>query len=581
MNQLATSLQPLIERLKALTLVQRLLLITVVCLVLGGGFFGWSAATAPRFAVLFSNLESADAAGIIEKLRENKIPYKIGHAGTEISVPEETVYETRLSLAGEGLPSGGGIGFELFDQQRFGESEFSEQVKYHRALEGELARTIAHLSGVESARVHLVLPSRSLFASSDNAASASVALRLKPSAKLSREQARGIVNLVASSVRGLTPAAVTVVDGSGRKLAGGDDEQETVTNSLEFQRNYERGLARDLQQILDTAVGPNKSVVRVAADVTFAREEVTEERIDPESTASRSFQIIEEHSANSNVTSGGVPGVVSTLDGADPNLASKPQNGLVRRSETRNYEISKTTRKTAEPVGRVTRISVAVAVDGTWKGKGEKRVFSARSKEELATIKNLLVSAAGIKDARGDQIAVECVPFAALEEGLEQVAEPKGVDAVEVLVKKHWPYALGGAGLLLALLVGGTVFALTRKRPLPVEDSAKKLPDGVTVDLSKQLGSFNGQISVEASDVAAQTLETIAAKRESLPPVDDAQLSEDTQREAEKLRALTAEIASGDPYLAARVIRAWLRESNEQTPPPSPNPNSSSEEAAA
>ena len=194
----------------------------------------------------------------------------------------------------------------------------------------------------------------------------------------------------------------------------------------------------------------------------------------------------------------------------------------------------------------------------------------------------LLVSAAGVKDARGDQIAVECVPFAALDEGLEQVAEPKGVEAVEALAKKHWPYVLGGAGLLLALLVGGTVFALTRKKKLPVEESAKQLPDGVTVDLSKQLGSFNGQISVEASDVAAQTLETIAAKRESLPPVDNAQLSEDTQREAEKLRALTAEIASSDPYLAARVIRAWLRESNEQTPPPAaPNPEGSSEEAAA
>src|SRR5688500_16864527 len=236
MNQLAASLQPLIERLKALTLVQRLVLITEVRLVLGGGSSGWNAATAPRYAELFSNLEAPDPPSIGEQLREHKISYKIGHAGSEILVPEETVYETRLQLAGEGLPSGGGIGFELFDQQRFGESEFSEQVKYHRALEGELARTIAHLSGVESARVHLVLPSRSLFASSDNAASASVALRLKGGARLNRDQTRGIVNLVASSVRGLTPEGVTIVDGSGRRLAGGDSESETVTNSLEFQR---------------------------------------------------------------------------------------------------------------------------------------------------------------------------------------------------------------------------------------------------------------------------------------------------------------------------------------------------------
>jgi flagellar M-ring protein FliF len=579
MNPLASSLAPLIERLKALTLMQRLVLITVLCLVAGGGFLGWTEVTTPRYAVLFSNLESADAAQIIEKLRASKVPYKIGQGGTEISVPEETVHETRLNLAGAGMPSGGGVGFELFDQQRFGESEFSEQVKYHRALEGELARTITHLSGVESARVHLVLPTRSLFASSDNAASASVALRLKSGAKLTREQARGIVNLVASSVRGLTPAAVTVVDGSGRKLAGGDDETETVSNSLEFQRNYERGLAHDLQQILDAAVGANKSVVRVAADVTFAREEVTEERIDPQQVATRSFQIVEEHNNNSSATSGGVPGVVSTLDGADPSLSGNGQKGLIRRSETRNYEMSKTTRKTAEPVGRVTRISVAVAVDGTWKGTGEKRAFTVRSKEELATIKNLLVSAAGIKDARGDQIAVECVPFAPVEDVFSAAqAESKPANAVEALVKKHWPYALGGAGLLLALLVGGTVFALTRKKKLPLGDATKQLPDGVSVELSK----LNGQISVEASDVAAQqTLETFAAKRESLPPPDNAQLSEDTQREAERLRALTTEIATADPYLAARVIRAWLRESNQQAPAPSANTGASSEEAAA
>jgi flagellar biosynthesis/type III secretory pathway M-ring protein FliF/YscJ len=250
----------------------------------------------------------------------------------------------------------------------------------------------------------------------------------------------------------------------------------------------------------------------------------------------------------------------------------------VRRSETRNYEISKTTRKTAEPVGRVTRISVAVAVDGTWKGKGEKRVFSARSKEELATIRNLLTSAAGIKDARGDQLAVECVPFAALDEVAAEVhAEPKGVEAMEALAKKHWPYALGAGGLLIALLVGGTVFALTRKKKQPGDEKTKQLPDGVSVELS----NLNGQISVQASDVAAQTLETFAAKRESLPPVDTAQLSEDTQREAERLRALTTEIASGDPYLAARVIRAWLREANEQTPAQPANPEKSSEEVAA
>ncbi|HEX6243515.1 MAG TPA: flagellar basal-body MS-ring/collar protein FliF [Polyangiales bacterium] len=564
MKPLTDALAPLLERLKAMTLKQRMGLIAAVTALVAVGLWAWASATAVKYGVLFGNLEQGDAAQIIEKLRENKVPYKLEQAGTQILVPEETVHETRLTLAGEGLPSGGGVGFELFDEQRFGESEFSEQVKYHRALEGELSRTITHLSGVESARVHLVLPSRSLFASADNAASASVALRLKPGARLSRDQTRGIVNLVASSVRGLTPQGVTVVDGSGRRLSGGDDENETVTNSLEFQRNYERGLTRDLQQILDTAIGAGTSVVRVAAEVTFAREEVTEELIDPTQTTSRSFQIVEEHDQNSNVTSGGVPGAVSTLEGADPSLATKPQQGLVRRSETRNYEISKTTRKTAQPVGRVTRISVAVAVDGHWKGKGEKRAFTARSPQELQTIKNILISAAGVKDARGDQIAVECVPFASSDDAV--AAADEGGKTIEVLVKKHWPYAAGAAGLLV-LLLGVSVALLLRKKKLPEgEPEPMKLPDGVTVELSKQLPG----VSTETSDVAQATLETIAGRRESLPPADDHALPEDTQREAEKLRALTAEIAAADPYLAARVIRAWLREANEQAPKDAP-----------
>ena len=574
MKPLMQALGPLLERLKALTLKQRFALITAVLLVVGVGLWVWAAALAVKYGVLFSNLEQADASQIIEKLRENKVLYKLERGGTEILVAEDSVHETRLQLAGEGLPSGGGVGFELFDEQRFGESEFSEQVKYHRALEGELSRTITHLAGVESARVHLVLPSRSLFASSDNAASASVALRLKAGARLSRDQTRGIVNLVASSVRGLTPEGVTIVDGSGRRLAGGDSDSETVTNSLEFQRNYERSLSRDLQQILDTAVGMNQTVVRVAADVTFAREEVVEERIDPNSTASRSFQIVEEHdNSQGGVTSGGVPGAVSTLEGSDPSLAGKTAGaGLVRRSETRNYEISKIVRKTSEPVGRVTRISLAVAVDGHWKGKGDKRVFTARTPQELATIKTLLVSAAGIKETRGDQIAVECVPFADAQTPDAAPAELKGLEAV---VKKNLPYAVVAGGVLALLLVGAIMFTLLRKGGKPIVPDLQLPGGGINVELAKVTPGVAG-VTVEANDVAAATLGELAAARETLPVPETKSLSEDSQAEAERLRALTSEIASGDPYLAARVIRTWLRESSES----GTSQNSGSEAAA-
>jgi len=542
MQPLLDALKPWLERWKALPLQRRMGLIVAIALIVGGGLWGWAAANATSYAVLFGNLEPGDASAIVERLKGQKVAYKLERGGTEIWVPEQSVYETRLSLAGEGLPNGGGQGFELFDQQKFGESEFSEQVKYHRALEGELTRTITHLSGVESARVHLVLPSRSVFVNSENTASASVALRLKPGAKLSREQVRGLVHLIASSVRGLSPESVTIVDGSGRRLSGGEDDSEVANTSMEFQRNYERAQERSLQQILDTTVGPGRAMVRVAADVSFAREEMTEERVDPNMVAARSFQITEERDVSPGATAGGVPGAVGTLEGADDKLTTSTQNGITRRSETRNFEISKTVRRNVEPVGRVMRLSVAVVVDGNWKGKGDKRTFVIRPAAELATIKSVVATAAGTKEERGDKVTVECVPFA--EQPVELEVAPVGFDAV---IKKNLPIAAGGAGALLLLAIGGTVFVMSRK---------KKKENLVDLKLAAESPP---QLKVETNPNAPAVASLPAPAIQEGPA-----LSADAQAEAERIRAVTAEIAAGDPYLAARVVRGWLSESNSE-----------------
>jgi flagellar M-ring protein FliF len=543
MQSLLDALKPWLERWKALPLQRRMGLVVAVALIVGGGLWGWAAANQTTYAVLFGNLEPGDASAIVERLKGQKVQFKLERGGTEIWVPEPSVYETRLSLAGEGLPNGGGQGFELFDQQKFGESEFSEQVKYHRALEGELTRTITHLSGVESARVHLVLPSRSVFVNSENTASASVALRLKPGAQLTRDQTRGLVHLIASSVRGLSPEAVTIVDGSGRRLSGGEDESEVANTSMEFQRNYERSQERSLQQILDTTVGPGRAMVRVAAEVSFAREEMTEERVDPNMVAARSFQITEERDNAAGATAGGVPGAVGTLEGADDKLTTSTQNGITRRSETRNFEISKTVRRNVEPVGRVMRLSVAVVVDGTWKGKGDKRTFVMRPAAELTTIKSLVATAAGTKDERGDKVTVECVPF--FEQPVEVEVAATGLDA---LVKKNLPIAAGGAGALLLIAIGGTVLVMSRKK--------KKAG---TIDL-KLAAESPPQLKVEANPAHPTAVASLPAPAIQEGPA----LSADAQAEAERIRAVTAEIASGDPYLAARVVRGWLSENNSE-----------------
>jgi flagellar M-ring protein FliF len=558
MKPLSDALGALTARLKTMSLTQQLTLIGMFALIVGLSTWGWAAMTAPRYSVLFGNLEQQDAAEIMERLKSTKVPFRLEGTGSQILVPEEQVHELRLTLAGEGLPTGGGAGFELFDQQRFGESEFSEQVKYHRALEGELSRTIGHLHGVEGARVHLVLPARSLFATQDNAASASVALKLRRGAQLSREQTKGIVHLVAASVRGLRPEAVTIVDGSGRRLAGLEEESEGANTSLEFQRNYEHSLEAALRHILDAAVGPGKSVVRVAADVSFTREETTEERIDPAQTASRSFQVVEEREGGSVSSAGGVPGAVSTLEGSDPNLTGeKGGPGLVRRSETRNFEVSKTVRKAFEPVGRVTRLSLAVAVDGVWTGVGDKRTFAARKPEELAQIRNLVASAAGIKDARGDQLTIECVPFTEVETGpfVEDV-EPGFLG----LVKRHWQAAVGIGGLILVLLVTTFVLLMGRGKQASVSVALEKVLPPQTVEARLAGGTTPAQEKLLGNAMAHAALpEGGVEPRLSAGGEED---GDDPKADAERIRAMTLEIATSDPYLAASVIRGWLKESS-------------------
>jgi flagellar M-ring protein FliF len=247
---------------------------------------------------------------------------------------------------------------------------------------------------------------------------------------------------------------------------------------------------------------------------------------------------------------------VSTLEGSDPNMASDSKTGLTRRSETRNFEVSKTVRKAVEPVGRVMRLSLAVAVDGVWKGEGAKRTFSPRKPEELAQIRNLVASAAGIKDARGDQLTIECVPFTDADDALTSTPEDTSPLA---LARKHWQVS-GGMLALLMLLTGTTVWLLL---------SRGKPKKGVSVSLPK-LGPDG--VAVEARDVqsgaAAERLLGNASRGALTSGADDDEdgesHAEDAKADAERIRSVTLEIATGDPYLAASVIRGWLKDSEKK-----------------
>ena len=502
-------------------------------------------ATRPSYTVLFANLSQEDAAQIVSRLGELKLEHKLQDGGRTILVVEDRVHETRLLLAGEGLPNGGGVGFEIFDEQRFGESEFAEQVKYHRALEGELARTIRHITGVDAARVHLVMPKRALFATDRGGASASVVLRLAPGLRLRGEQVRGVVHLVAASVRGLEPANVTVVDGKGAKLNSGEDIEggKGTDSSLAYKRRVEHLKEDAVRQLLDTMLGAGKSRVRVDAVVNFAREERTEQEFDPEQTATRSFDLTTEGAVADGRTTGGVVGSASNLPGGEAPAAGKAgKGGTNRRHEIRNFEVSKVVRHTVEPVGRVTRLDVAVIVDGQWSEDGDARVFEPLEDEELRRIHGIVSSAVGAQSRRGDRVTVECVPFAA--SGLE----PEPENQLLVLLRElepFLPYVAAGIGIGLGFLL----FLALKRRVAPLlklpEPRGPSGPRMVELKAAPEAGGIQLPDSAKRVPLSKQ-LQALTGKRDA--------------ENIDEVRAYAAELANQNPDLAVRVVGGWLSE---------------------
>jgi flagellar M-ring protein FliF len=445
----------------------------------------------PDMQVLFANLAPDDAAAIVEKLKESKVPYELEQGGATILVPSSQVHALRLELAGQGLPHGGGVGFELFDRTTVGLSDFVQKLNYRRALQGELARTIAQLPEVERARVHLALPERRLFSTEREEPRASVVVSLRRGQTLSKAQTQGIVHLVASSVEGLKPEHVTVLDGHGRLLSEPPDEGPTrLTNSqLDYQRALERDLETRIQSMLERVVGPNKAVVRVASTLDFRQVELTEERFDPNGQVVRSEQRSQEQTSGTNTVSGGPPGVQSNLPTelqaqpavTLPSSTSTTQN----KTETINYEISRTVSRIVEPAGTIKRLSVAVLVDGTYEpvkaGEGAQgsRRYVPRSEAEMKHLEEIVKKAMGYSAERQDQVEVVNVPFeAGVEEDVGVTDESQS--AWRTAVTPFVRYGVGAvlAALILIFVVRPLIKALTTERPvvLPQGSTASSQP---------------------------------------------------------------------------------------------------------
>lgn len=388
---------------------------TVVFIIFAAYWFGQ-----PNYATLFSDLAEDDAGEIVAKLKEEGIPYELKAGGKTILIPREKVYETRLNLAAAGMPKGGTVGFELFNQNQLGSTDFDRRLKYNWALQGELVRTIRQLNEVSDARVHIVQPQDSLFIQDEKPATASVFLKLKPLASLKEEQILAIANLVSGSVSGLAPENVTILDQHGRLLSENIEPEsvpikgKAVATQMELKRKYEKELERSIQSMLERVFGPGKAVARVNADMDFDWSESNSETYEPAEGTASGLVKNEDEREESFQGQGNFPGGPSGVASNVPGYAAEDQgtSNYEKRERSTTYELNKKQEKKVTSPGQVKRVAATVWVDGNLTPRQQTQIEEAVK----ATV--------GFQDERGDQVTIQTLPFdRTWAEGLEQPAK--------------------------------------------------------------------------------------------------------------------------------------------------------------
>ncbi|MGE0826623.1 MAG: flagellar basal-body MS-ring/collar protein FliF [Candidatus Binatia bacterium] len=495
----------------------------VLFLALGVGFYFLQHV---YYRPLFTGLSPQDAAAVVGELDARKIPFTLQKDGSTIEVPEEMLYRTRLELAGKGLPMGGGVGFEIFEQTPFGATEFTQRVNYQRALQGELSRTINALSAVQSSRVHLALPARSAFLGREEKPSASVVVELKPGYHLTSEQVQGIINLLATSVEGLATEKVTVVDTSGRPLQAREEKTDTETEFLHrLKLQIEQEMERRIETMLEPVLGVGKTVARVSAELEFRETQLAREEFDPAGHVVRSQQLQTEGSMPQ---PSGIPGVQANIPNGDTVESKDPNTN--RKNETVNYEISRTTSQVLEPRGQIRRLSVAVLVDG----KYEADTYVPRPTEEMESLKAIVMKAVGFNVDRGDQLEVANIPFQKVDAQTSLPVSPLG----DLTQWARSPVGMGviGGGAVFLLLLFKLVFRRKKVTERPVGVQSEQLP----IEQSQEEGE-------QAVDALPGPIERIMVS-------------------ADPHQVQLAQIAQDYPEMTVQIMRLWLQEGQKAVP---------------
>lgn len=523
---------------RGLTPIQKLVALAVVAVVVGGliAITTVGGEATGEYKVLFSGLTQEDAAEVVNRLKEQRIPYKLSEDGGAILVPASQVYEVRLSLAGQGIPRGGGVGFEVFDQTNLGTTDFVQRLNYQRALQGELSRTIRQFQQVLEARVHIATPKESVFVEDEKPVTASVSVKLRGREQLSQHQVQSIVNLVACAVPGLTPENITLVDTAGRLLyrKSGDQVGVLSGNQLEYQFKVEDTLRKKVESMLEEVVGVGRVRASVTADIDFNRKEVTEENFDPEVQVVRSEQTLTEEDQRGGPSPQGIPGAKGELATfAESGEGAGQGNAYKRSNVTRNYEISRQTRHVQELGGTVKRLSVAVMVDGTYdksvdKEKGASLQYKPRSPEEMQYFQKLVRNAIGYNEERGDQVEVASMAFA-----LSAMVEPEPAAIEKWREVMEW---LAMPIVYLLIAVGVLLFVI---KPF------------FRILTTKQL---EGRRTVERVE-GGRYVAGVAGGREG-EEEEDLSLAPKGLTDQERIYRL----AQSDPDRAADLVRRWLRE---------------------
>lgn len=500
----------------------------------------------PDFQVLFSNVSQEDGGEILAKLKEKKIQYQLTGNGTTILIPRDQVYDTRITLAAEGLPKGGGVGFEVFDRTNLGTTDFVQKLNYQRALQGELSRTIKQIKEVEQARVHIVTPKVSLFVEEQKKSTASVFIKTRSGMTLGAPQVEGIVHLVASAIEGLEPGNITVVDTSGKILSKRVEAGlmgQLTTGQLEYQRNIEEGFKKKIQGMLEEILGLSKAIARVSTEIDFQEINIIEESYNP-TPVIRSEQKSAEKSSSA---TGGNPPREGKAEAAPDRKAPKGKTNVPaeaslkmsstlpsspssvssseRKNEVRNFEISKVNRQIKNPVGSVKKISVAVIVDGTYKEtagakEAKTKQYIPRPPEEMKSLEGIIKRAIGYDEKRGDQVELINMPLNwAIQE--EELKEEKKAIWKEYVLDFYKP----GVSLLLAVLF---IFFVVR----PFLKGRPSLPQEKAVPLLVQ----NEQTP------AAETPQIAGVKK------------------PKQIRDQILQLVQQDPSKTAGIVKTWIRE---------------------